>query len=639
MTKTKISLMLLAMLLFGASLGAIGLKGERYAISGTEYYQRGDYKAAIEEFLAAHKAADGEEPEYMFMLGRLYIAVQDTAKALGWFDRYLATGDTQNSTEAMNFKQILHRQDKIIDSISMRSLPSYLSSRNSDYGALLTPDNKYLWFTSLAPSRFDKENIWYAERLATGWARPYPVEELNTDKNEAIGSFSADGRTAYIFGNFARGQKDGDIYTSEFKNGKWQSPKAIIELNSEQVESHPMVFGDSLMFFASSREGGFGKSDIYLSFLREGVWTAPINLGPQINTPGNEQTPYLDADGRTLFFASDYLPGFGGDDLFRSVRVGKSWTNWSDPDNLGLPINSIRNDRHFQHVGSSSEAFISTDRKADGFEKMVAMNVAFHVPSSYIVTDPSTGDKTTVVVGPDGDVILGPDGEVVAVVNDEGQIVKPEGETAPEEVETKYQLITGTITDEKGKPLSAEVEVITEYEGRTYREYTTSDENGQYRISIPKGKDFKVIVNKEGYLQLVKDLSAPADDRTITLNMVLQPLEIEKVFIFQNILFDFDKATIKKESYPIVDEIVVTMLSNPDINIEISGHTCNMGSDEYNLKLSKQRAQSVVDYLISKGVEASRLRSEGFGETKPLNENKTREERELNRRVEVKVLK
>ncbi len=629
----------MAMLLIGASLWAIGMKGERYAISGTEYYQRGDYKSAIEEFLAADKAADGEVPEYKFMLGKLYIAVQDTAKALGWFDRYLASGDTRSSTEANAYKQILRRQDRIIDSISMRGLPSYLSSRNSDYGALLTPDQKYLWFTSLAPSRFDKENIWHAERLATGWARPYPVEELNTDKNEAIGSFSADGKTAYIFGNFARGQKDGDIYSSEFKNGKWQSPKAIMELNSDQVESHPMVFRDSLMFFASSREGGYGKSDIYLSFYRDGAWTAPINLGPQINTPGNEQTPYLDADGRTLFFASDYLPGFGGDDLFRSVRVGKSWTNWSDPDNLGLPINSIRNDRHFQHVGSSSEAFISTDRKADGFEKMMAMNVAFHIPTSYIVTDPSTGEKTTVVVGPNGDVILGPDGEVVAVVNDEGQIVKPEGETAPEELEIVYQIITGTITDEKGNPLIAEVEVITEYNGRTYREYTTSDENGAYSISIPKGKDFKVIVNKEGYLQKVEDVSAPAEDRPITLNLVLQPLEKEKVFIFQNILFDFDKATIKKESYPIVDEIVVTMLSNPEISIEISGHTCNMGSDEYNLKLSKARAQAVVDYLIAKGVETSRLRSEGFGETKPLNENKTRAERELNRRVEVKVLK
>lgn len=639
MTKTKISLMLLAMLLIGASLGAIGLKGERYAISGTEYYQRGDYKAAIEEFLAAHKAADGTAPEYMFMLGKLYIAVQDTAKALSWFDRYLATGDTRNSTEAMNFKHILHRQDKIIDSISLRSLPSYLSSRNSDYGALLTPDNKYLWFTSLAPSRFDKENIWYAERLATGWARPYPVEELNTDKNEAIGSFSADGKIAYIFGNFARGQIDGDIYSSEYKNGKWQTPKAIVELNSTQVESHPMVFGDSLMFFASSREGGYGKSDIYLSFFRDGAWTTPINLGPQINTPGNEQTPYLDADGRTLFFASDFLPGFGGDDLFRSVRIGKGWTNWSDPDNLGLPINSIRNDRHFQHVGSSSEAFISTDRKAEGFEKMLAMNVTFHIPSSYIVTDPSTGEKTTVVVGPDGDVILGPDGEVVAVVNEEGQIVKPEGETAPPEVEMKYQTITGTITNEKGQPLVAEMEVITEYEGRTYREYTTSDEDGLYRISIPKGKDFKVIVNKEGYLQKVEDVSAPADDRPIILNLVLQPLEKEKVFIFQNILFDFDKATLKKESYSIVDEIVVTMLSNPEIQIEISGHTCNIGSDEYNLKLSKARAQAVVNYLISKGVETNRLRYEGFGETKPLNENKTIAERELNRRVEVKVLK
>jgi len=640
MNYVKTTVFLMAMLLMGASVWGIGMQGERYAISGTEYYQRGDYKSAIREFLEADKAAGGDQPSYMFMLGKLYIAVQDTSKALAWFDKYLGTGDTHNQSEAENYKRILRRQNRIIDNISLRSMPAYLSSRNSDYGAVMTPDGKYVWFTSLAPSRFDKENIWYAERLASGWARPYPLEDLNTDKNEAIGSFSSDGKRAYIFGNFARGQVDGDIYYSDFVKGKWQAPIPIANVNSPQAESNPMVFADTLMFFASTREGGFGKSDIYLSIFRDGQWGTPVNLGPQINTPGNELTPYLDTDGRTLFFASDYHPGFGGFDQFRSIRVGKRWTNWSDPDNLGLPLNSIRNDSYIYRLPGSTEALFSSDRKADGFEKMMIMNVAFHIPPSYIVTDPATGDKTTVVVGPDGDVIMGPEGDVVAVVNDEGEIVKPGGEVAaPETTELAYQIIQGRITDEKGNPLTAEIEVITSVGDQTYREFAESDADGNYTITIPKGKEFRIITNKEGFLQRVDNVFAPSGDQPITLNIVLKPLEVEKVFVFQNILFDFDKATIKKVSYPIVDEIVVTMLSNPDIKIEISGHTCNIGKEDYNQKLSERRAKAVVDYLISKGVESSRLTWQGYGESKPLNENKTKQDRELNRRVEVKVQK
>ena len=122
------------------------------------------------------------------------------------------------------------------------------------------------------------------------------------------------------------------------------------------------------------------------------------------------------------------------------------------------------------------------------------------------------------------------------------------------------------------------------------------------------------------------------------MNLTLKALEVKKVFVFQNILFDFDKASLKPESLPIVDEIVVTMLSNPEIKIEISGHTCDIGKDSYNLELSKRRAKTIVDYLVTKGVEATRLTSEGYGETKPLNGNKTLKERQQNRRVEVKVL-
>ncbi len=634
----SIILVTLLLLICTASFAALGLKGERYAISGTEYYQRGDYHAAIKNFLAANKAAEGSRPEYLFWLGKLNIAISDTSQALDWFDKYLSTNDPQNKQEALDYIRILNRQDSIFDSISWRSMPSYINSRNSDYGSLLSPDGKYLWYTSLAPSRFDKENIWRVEKLATGWGRPYPVDELNTDKNEAIGSFSVDGNTAYMFGNFRRNQVDGDIYYSTF-DGSWKEPVSIDAINSPQVEAHPMVWRDSLMFFSSSRDGGYGEFDIYLSIKRDGVWSEPINLGSQINTPGSEQTPFLDSDGRTLFFSSDKHPGFGGFDLFRAVRIGKGWQNWSDPDNLGLPVNTIRNDRHFYKVENSNEALISSDRKADGFEKLYALNLTFTIPASYILTDPATGEKTVVTVGADGDVILGPTGEVVAVVTETGDIVTPEEEIeAPVVVVPEYFNVFGRLTDENAKPVVGEIEFSTVIDGKTYKDVVTTDEKGYYTIKLPMSDTYHVIVNSDGYMMHTQDITIPQDGSPVSLNIAMEKLEVKKVFVFQNILFDFNKATLKKESLAIVDEIVVTMLSNPEIKIEISGHTCNMGKDEYNLDLSKRRAQAVVDYLVLKGVEASRLTFEGFGESQPLNDNATITKRQQNRRVEVKVM-
>jgi tetratricopeptide (TPR) repeat protein len=188
------------MLIVSAGLCAIGLQGERYAISGIEYYHRGDYDSAIRDFLAANRSANSQVPSYHFWLGRLYIAKTDVQNATLWLNRYLESGDTEYKTEAQNYLKIINRQHRIFDQVSVRGMPSYLQSRNSDYSAVVTPDGRYLYYTSLSPARTEKENIWRAERLATGWGRAYEVTELNTDKHEAIGSFSSDGQIAYLSG-------------------------------------------------------------------------------------------------------------------------------------------------------------------------------------------------------------------------------------------------------------------------------------------------------------------------------------------------------------------------------------------------------------------------------------------------------
>ncbi|HNQ43657.1 MAG TPA: OmpA family protein, partial [Candidatus Cloacimonadota bacterium] len=606
MRKTK-TLLLILLLSIGsiALFAALGLQGERYAISGIEYYQRGDYRSAINDFLAADRSADGKVPSYHFWLGRLYIAQGDTLNAVRWINRYLGSEDTEFRQSSQDYLKIINRQERIFERVAIRPMASYLQSRNSDYGAVVTPDGKYLYYTSLSPARTDKENIWRSERLATGWGRPYPVEELNTDKNEAIGSFSVDGKTAFIFGNYKRGQIDGDIFKSSLVNGKWTAPQAIDEVNSPQVEAHPYVYRDSLMFFTSSREGGFGQFDIYVSEFKSGQWSEPINLGVKINTPGNEQTPFLDYDGRTLFFASDHHPGFGGYDLFKAVKIGASWQDWSVPENLGLPLNSIRNDRYFFHTKDSNEALISTDRRADGFEKMLNVSLVYSVPPSYIVIDEQTLEQVTVVVTPEGDYKEGEE-----PVPDEPVVVK----------EPEYVTVSGKLTDENGNPLQGTIEFTAIIDDMVYRDVAFTDENGEFTIELNKADKYNVIVNQEGYLVHAQELIPGAQDE-LTLNIEMKSLEVDKVFVFQNIHFNFDSAVLKKESFAVLDEIVVTMLTNPKLQLEISGHTCDIGTADYNLGLSQRRAQSVFDYLVLKGVEPERLTHTGFGEGQPLNEN------------------
>jgi outer membrane protein OmpA-like peptidoglycan-associated protein len=616
-------LILLPLLLLAGVLFAIGLSGERYAISGIEYYDRGDYDNAIREFMAADKAANGEVPQYHFWLARLYIAKTDTLSATTWIHRYLQSSDNQYRQEAHDYLKILSRQHHIFENVNIRSLPTYLHSRNSDYGAVVSPDGKHLYYTSLSPAKTDKENIWRSERLATGWGRPYLVEELNTDKNEALGSFSKDGMIAYLFGNYARGQLDGDIYQSLWTGDKWGEPQAISAVNSPALEAHPFVYNDELMFFTSSRDGGFGGTDIWVSEFVSGGWSQPINLGSMINSSGNEQTPFLAPDGRTLFFASNNYPGFGGYDIYKSVRLGDGLQEWSVPENLGLPANSIRNDRAFVHIRGSNEAIISTDRSAEGFEKMATLSLVYTVPPSYVVIDEDTKEEVVVYITPEGDMT-------------EAEIA--EADLPVEETKPLYATISGMLMDQDGKPVSAEIEFTTHINGGIYRDVAFADEDGNYAISLPVSERYTVIVNEEAYMLFTEEIPFNSGEDT-EYNITLQELEPEKVFAFQNILFEFESAVLKKESYAVLDEIVLTMLNNNWLKLDIAGYTCNMGSERYNLKLSKERANSVYEYLLEKGVEKERLNHTGYGEANPLNDNATIAKRQQNRRVEFTVKK
>ncbi len=810
-------------------LSAIGLSGERYAQEALEYYQRGDYRSAIRLFNDANDAAGGNRPEFFYWIGTANIALHNSESAKFWLNEYLESGDLRFRDQAQTYLEIIDMQSLIFEKVSIRKMPAYINSRNSDFGAVTDSEGKYLYFTSLRPARREKENIWRSERLNTGWGRPEFIDEWNTDGNESIGSFSRDGRIAYLFGNYERGKIDGDLCQSTL-NRRWGKPSPITELSTPKTETQPMVYEDSLMFFVSAREGGYGGTDIWVSVLEGDQWGDPINLGTRINSTGNEQTPFLDYDSRTLFFASNGHPGLGGYDLFKSVRLDEGWTKWSVPENLGIPTNSIGTDRSFYRIKHTNEAFISSDRDVEGFENLYTINVVY-APREHVEFDEDTGEKIVIPLEEDMDLEkrmlpederpprqyivfsgrvtdqekvpletqihfvyrmgrirfqrtvesdpaglyeislpyapiyavvvnkagflpyrddlelqrgilayryditlergIADDIDIARVLTDDDELVRDyvtfvgsisdetgraiaapihfiyrigrirfertanSGDDGQFEICLPYtstytvvvslddylpfskevelerdqrqfrldivlvsgvadvadidaimaderQMIEfyGIVTDEDGKPMGVDIEFSYIIDNNRFVEVTSSSaETGKFRFLLPVVNRYTVIVDQEGFFQFRRVLEITAGVKTQELNIVLKRLIEEKVFIFDDIQFKFDSAELLLASMPILNQIVLTLLNNPEIKVEISGHTCNIGTAEYNLGLSRRRAESVRQYLVSKGIDRAHLTSVGYGLTRPVADNRTLEGKIRNRRVEVKVIK
>jgi outer membrane protein OmpA-like peptidoglycan-associated protein len=670
MKKTAVSLaMLFLMVCFYAQ---IGLSGARYAREGIEYYQRGEYKRAIEEFLSANRSASDRIPEYHYWLGRLYIAIADTSSAMRWFDKYRSSADEAYRENVDEYLRIIKRQKEIFNKVNLRAMPAYINSGSSDYGAVTDPQKKYLYFTSMRPAVLDKENIWRAEIFKSGYGRPELVKELSTDKNESFGCFNSSGTGAWVFGNYESDKLDGDLYYVP-KNGDWSQPENASQFNSSQVDTHPMLFRDRYLFFASSREGGYGGMDIYVCENIGGVWTEPINLGPQINTAGNEQTPFLDYDAKTLFFASNGHAGFGGYDIFKAYHIDTGWQDWSIPENLGLPINSTRNDRCFFHIPASNEGFMSSDRAVGNYEQIYQLSFEYKTPASYLVRD-STGlvhtveirvaspvvrkraeektvfqmiDQVMDVLNTDmqsvgqSDIPMGPVGEPNQT--SEPQTTRNQPVTSAEVIiadivpERRIQ-IQGIVRDQNGEPVTMEFEISCTADGISTREIVTTDARGNYDVLMPEAYSYSVVANPEGFLLYSKDVNLDSGNEGIVHNIILQKIERETPPQFDNIYFRFESSQLDDKSKFILDNTMITLLNNPDLKIRISGHAWDLGTPTYNQELSERRAKTVVDYLISKGIAKDRLSWKAYGNKQPLTESGSENEQAQNRRVEIEVL-
>jgi len=446
----------------------------------------------------------------------------------------------------------------------------------------------------------NSQDIWYAERDSFGkWGEAMHLEyPLNTYHYNAVYWISPDNNRILIRNAFI----DGDYYGNGVsmcyrkKNGNWSKPEMLKIKNYAKYDkgrqSGATMAHDAQTLLLYLGNPKTFLNDIYVCFLeKDGTWTEPKSLGKKINLPEyDEMTPYLAADGETLYFSSNRPGGLGDNDIWMAKRLDSTWQKWSEPVNLGSPINT-----------SDWDAFFTLDAGGE---------------YAYLTTNQNTYGES----------------DIVRVKLLEREMPKP------------VVMVSGNVYNKKtNEPISASLLYEILPEGTIAGNAYSSAGDGSFKIVLPYDKNYMIRATADRFFAQSENLNLDSlikeGYKEIHKDLYLVPIEIGQVVRLNNVFFDFDKWDLRSESSLELDRVVSLLKENPAIVIEMSAHTDAKGSDEYNFKLSDNRARSVMEYIISKGIDASRITSKGYGESKPVATNETDEGRQLNRRVEFTILK
>lgn len=465
-----------------------------------------------------------------------------------------------------------------------------INSPLDEYFPGVSADGRTLIYTRLKANRTED---FYISVKDTGSVWPQSRNmgaPINSDLNEGTISISSDGQYVFFTGcNWPEGEGSCDLYFSALDGMDWKEPRNLgFPVNTRAWESQPSVsFDGKTLYFSSARPGGFGGMDIWQTTYNKGRWSPPVNLGPDINTPGNEETPFIAKDDVTLYFTSDFHPGMGNVDIFYT-RKGTNG-RWGAPVNLGYPINTQLDERCLAIGANGIDAYIASERK-DGY----------------------------------------------------GGLDLYQFELYPEARPVKTGYVKGIVYDAKSfKKLKARIELIDLATGRIIIESQSNKTTGEFLVCLQGNTDYALNVSADGYLFHSENFALKNQSATdpLVLNIPLSPLIAGERVVLNNIFFEVDKYDLKEESKVELGKLITFLKDNPTLSIELGGHTDNTGNKQNNLVLSTNRARSVYQYLVANGISASRLSYKGYGDSQPVADNKTEEGRRQNRRTEFKVIK
>lgn len=476
-----------------------------------------------------------------------------------------------------------------------KNIGANVNTDQYEYFPVLTADEQTLVFTKnqRRQGAMDYQEDFYISFLGeSGWSKAMNLgAPINTEDNEGAQTITADGSQLFFIGCNKRGGKGScDIYYSLREGKKWGAPINLgAPINTSKWESQPSVSADGkTLYFASNRPGSLGGADIWETHLApNGVWTEPRNLGETINTKYSEETPFIHPDGQTLYFTSNGHPGFGQKDIY-FTKLDENGL-WSEPKNLGYPINTWKDEMGLFVAASGETAYFSSDREG-GFGKLDIYSFPLYKEARPV----------------------------------------------------RVTYVKGTVTDkETGKPVGAKFELIDLATSKLVVESASDKISGKFLVTLPADRDYALNVSKDEYL-FYSDNFSLKDKKDVSdpyrLNVMLQPIKFGEKVVLKNIFFETGSFELLEESKAELEKLRSFMVSNPNIMVEIGGHTDNVGKPEDNITLSQNRARAVFVYLTKNGIVNSRITYKGYGETIPIATNETAEGRALNRRTEFTVL-
>jgi len=577
-------------------LKAIGVDSkfiEAHAELGSLYQKKKLHKQAIEQFLRVIALKPDYNPAVYIKIGGEEISEGQYKEAQQHFEKYLTYPNLAAASVASAQKQLKDCKfsiEAVAHPVPFKpvNLGPEVNSKDDEYLPVATADESMLIFTR----RIDNNEDFYRSIKKDGkWQTAVSLSDvINTPQyNEGAQSISQDGRYLFFTGcNRPDGLGRCDIYVSQKKGNDWSKPFDLSPpINSPAWESQPSISADGhTLYFASNRRGGYGGYDLWKSTLTSKGWSEPENLGPNINTAYDEQSPFIHADDSTLYFSSNGWPGLGGKDLFVS-RLGKDGV-WGKPENLGYPINSSGDENGLSVTANGTYAFFSSDNLngIGGFDIYT-----FELPKH----------------------------------------LRP----------LTVTYVKGKVVDSKSKqPLDVNVEIIDLEKNKVVYEDGSDPANGNFLVTLTPGKYYGLNISREGYLFYSQNFSLKGHEvkAPFEIAVLLQQIEVGSKAVLNNIFFDTNKFDLKPESIAELGKLVEFLNLNPTVHIEISGHTDDVGNDQVNQSLSENRAKAVYQYLVSNKISPARLVYKGYGKTQPSQPNNSDENRQKNRRKEFKVI-
>ncbi len=584
------------------------------------------------------------------------------------------------------------------------SLGPGINTEYDERAPIITADEREIFFVRKNhPNNFggtsDEDDIWYSKNVDGTWIPAINLgSPLNNNFNNFVQSVTPDNNMLLLANVYV---KEGNqvilkpgVSVSYKTRAGWSFPeeqKIKDFKNNSQYVNYFLTANGKYLLMAIEGDDSYGGLDLYMSYkIGENTWSKPMNLGPDVNTAAHDFSPFLAADGVTLYYSTSGHAGYGKEDIFVTRRLDDTWQRWTEPMNMGKPINSTESDSKFSIPASGNYAYFSSSDGSVGLNDIFrillpdtakpiavamlkgkvldfttkspiggAIIIYKDYPDEVIVvkevTDSLTGSFTvylpvghlyTAVVKANGYI----DGKQSLDLSSIYNYTVIEQQPILMIKKSAFKNIKGKLSDKLNEKAitGAKISLVADSASGKVLAVTYSNEKGEYEFKLENLGDNErlfLIIEKDDYQNMVLELGDISNEIDIPLDISLDPvIKQNKVIEFHNIYFDYGSANLKEESKQVLDRIVEVMNENPTLEIELSGHTDSQSSADFNLKLSQRRADSAKDYIVSKGIAAYRIIAKGYGETRLLNHCKdgvkcSDEEHAINRRIEVKVLK